>query len=289
MNQILSALFFILLSSFFHHISSFLTTRAPPAHSGVSYESIPSSTSFSSSPSIATSINDITLIGTVGGYLHAVNTITLEKIWSVNIGGPLLSAQELSTNLDYSMVPMIDGSLLYRGNKGVRATSVTAKTLIENTPFHAQDGLLYNGEKFSKLYEIDLTNGQLLNDFSSPSTTSESPLKSPETSSVIVGRVDYILRAYNTETGQQEVNLFFLYFSQFYPLSLPLVSSTSLMVSSLQSLVAVTVSQAMKAIQPPQISQRDQNSHILPTLRTSLSVNAVPQSQLQQLSFTAPA
>jgi hypothetical protein len=38
---------------------------------------------------------DITVIGTVGGYLHAVDTVTLEKIWSVNIGGPLLSAQEV--------------------------------------------------------------------------------------------------------------------------------------------------------------------------------------------------
>jgi outer membrane protein assembly factor BamB len=202
MNQIIATLFLILFSTFLHHISSLLTSTPPPRASSESITSSFSSSSFSS-PSISTSIHDITLIGTVGGYLHAVNTITLEKIWSVNIGGPLLSAQELTTNLDYSMVPMIDGSLLYRGNKGVRQTSVTAKTLIENTPFHAQDGLLYNGEKYSKLYEIDLKNGQLLNDFTSPQPT----VKTPETSSLIVGRVDYILRAYNTETGQQEVRI----------------------------------------------------------------------------------
>jgi hypothetical protein len=90
---------------------------------------------------------------------------------------------------------------------GVRTTSVTAKALTENSPFHAQDGLLYNGEKLSKLYEIDLHNGRLLNDFSSSTSAFDKSenLKSDSTVSFIVGRVDYIIRAFNTETGREEV------------------------------------------------------------------------------------
>ncbi len=123
----------------------------------------------------------------------------------------------MGENREYTMLPMIDGSLIYKGTKGneeliscdltqsnlgVRATSVTARTLSENTPFHAQDGLLYNGEKLSKIYEIDLATGQLLNDFSS--SRNKIPKKS-STSSFVVGRVDYLIHAFNIETGQEEV------------------------------------------------------------------------------------
>lgn len=63
--------------------------------------------------------NDITIIGTVGGYLHAINSHTLQKKWSVNIGGPLITANEGILKRDYTMIPMIDGSLLYHGVKGI--------------------------------------------------------------------------------------------------------------------------------------------------------------------------
>jgi hypothetical protein len=61
---------------------------------------------------------DITVIGTVGGYLHAVDTITLEKIWSVNIGGPLLSAQEVQYKhislVTSSSSPVLSGVITFR-------------------------------------------------------------------------------------------------------------------------------------------------------------------------------
>jgi hypothetical protein len=116
-------------------------------------------------------------------------------------------------------------------SEGVRTTSVTAKALTENSPFHAQDGLLYNGEKLSKLYEINLHNGQLLNDFSSSSEQSGN-VKSDSTVSFIVGRVDYVIRAFNTDTGREEVWLLYslfllLDFALCLTLSLSLSSSTS--------------------------------------------------------------
>lgn len=212
----------LLFSTFIQFLTSSIIEQISTTRNPTNIPTSPTTSQQQSYQSNSIQSHDITLIGTVGGYLYAVNPITLEKIWSVNIGGPLLSAQEISPSLDYSMVPMIDGSLLYRGNKGfitlpitscffffiisnlnlgVRTTSVTAKTLSENTPFHAQDGLLYNAEKLSKLYEIDLNDGQLLNDFSSSNPI---PKKS-NSNSVIVGRVDYLIRAYNTQTGQQAV------------------------------------------------------------------------------------
>jgi hypothetical protein len=36
-----------------------------------------------------------TIMGTVDGFLHAVDSYTLEKKWSISTGGPLLSAHEV--------------------------------------------------------------------------------------------------------------------------------------------------------------------------------------------------
>lgn len=163
---------------------------------------------------------------------------------------------------------------------GVRSTSVTAKTLSENTPFHAQDGLLYNGEKFSKLYEIDLNDGQLLNDFTS--SPSMPPFTKSESSTVIVGRVDYVIRAYNTATGQQEV--FFSFFDAFYNS----FSSILLMGNSLQSQVVVnpffmkTVPNCRAHRPPIQSYQKNLHPQIHLTIR---SENVVPQNLHQQPSF----
>ena len=64
--------------------------------------------------------NEVTIIGTIGGYLHAIKRDSLEVKWSINIGGPLLTANTKTTlKRDYQMIPMIDGTLLYSGIKGL--------------------------------------------------------------------------------------------------------------------------------------------------------------------------
>ena len=42
------------------------------------------------------------LVGTADGYLHAIDSVTNEKLWSVDTGGPLLSSfQQVRQNGKY--------------------------------------------------------------------------------------------------------------------------------------------------------------------------------------------
>lgn len=37
----------------------------------------------------------ITIIGTMGGYIYGIDSLSLEKKWTVDTGGPLLSAEQV--------------------------------------------------------------------------------------------------------------------------------------------------------------------------------------------------
>jgi hypothetical protein len=74
---------------------------------------------------------DVTLLGTADGFLHAINPSTHEKIWSTDIGGPLLSSHQKKSNDDFAVYPNLDGSLLIHSNEGMRKTSVKARLLAE--------------------------------------------------------------------------------------------------------------------------------------------------------------
>ena len=74
---------------------------------------------------------DVTLLGTADGFLHAINPSTHEKMWSTDIGGPLLSSHQKKSNDGFAVYPNIDGSLLIHGNEGMRKTSVKARLLAE--------------------------------------------------------------------------------------------------------------------------------------------------------------
>eukprot|EP01031_Cornospumella_fuschlensis_P049633 gene49633-60761_t len=102
----------------------------------------------------------VTLIGTADGNLHAVDS-SFRKIWTSSSGEPLVSSrhrarQRVSDNEKRSdnqhgregissVIPTLDGGLLYSGPEGMRKTSVTARVLTESAPFISTDGLLFTG------------------------------------------------------------------------------------------------------------------------------------------------
>eukprot|EP00602_Paraphysomonas_sp_CaronLab_P004311 CAMPEP_0185030820 /NCGR_PEP_ID=MMETSP1103-20130426/17898_1 /TAXON_ID=36769 /ORGANISM="Paraphysomonas bandaiensis, Strain Caron Lab Isolate" /LENGTH=1201 /DNA_ID=CAMNT_0027566089 /DNA_START=102 /DNA_END=3707 /DNA_ORIENTATION=+ len=154
--------------------------------------------------SLGYSGSSFAVIGTVGGLIHGIDRNTHEKLWTFSTGGPLISSHECSVNRRaYSVVPLLDGSLVYRGNRGLRTTSIHARVLAENTPFRTHDGLYYTGEKLSRLLEIDMRTGELIAEFGA----NQMMRKNSSENSLVIGRNDYVIKAYDDVTGVQEFNL----------------------------------------------------------------------------------
>ncbi len=108
--------------------------------------------------------NDVTLVSTADGMVHAIDSQTKEKVWSIDSGGPLATAHSSDENSrDFSLLPNLnDGTLLMRSGGGMRKTSVKARMLVEKAPFLSQEGLLITGSKTSRLLGVNLENGELL-------------------------------------------------------------------------------------------------------------------------------
>ena len=97
----------------------------------------------------------------------------------------------------------------------MKKTSVKARMLVEKSPFVTSDGVIFTGEKTSRLFGVDLSNGQLLgeeydennhniiNDEENQSTSTD---KSSTSSSMWLGRIDYTVRAFDGETGREKVS-----------------------------------------------------------------------------------
>lgn len=151
--------------------------------------------------------NNMTIIGTTGGFIYGIDTYSLEKKWAVNTGGPLLSAEQLSNpgqeSLQYALFPSPDGSLVYTGTDGIKASATTAKALTANSPFVA-NGVLYTGEKIDRVVKIDLKTGNVVNRYGDPSI----PASVIDNESVLlVGRTDFRIRAFDAISGLEHFNL----------------------------------------------------------------------------------
>lgn len=107
--------------------------------------------------------NLITVVGTVDGLLHGFDEQN-NKRWTTDIGGGPLSSHHSSGNLDYSVVPATDGSLLVHSVEGMRKTSVTARMLVEKAPFTTHDGLIFTSQKNSRVIGVDLGSGRVVHD-----------------------------------------------------------------------------------------------------------------------------
>ena len=123
------------------------------------------------------------LINTVNGNLHALDNNN-QRVWSIPIpGGSFASsyhnvenAQNKDTDNGFIIPDIADGGLLYHGgggSVGVLRGSLKTRELTERAPFE-EDGLIYLGQKHSRLLAVDLSNGQIVHD--SGSATINAPL-----------------------------------------------------------------------------------------------------------------
>ncbi len=106
----------------------------------------------------------LVLIATVDGTVTAVKATTGSKLWSVDLGGPLLSSWENQTIFNGSMiVPNTDGSLYVTTAAGVvQRVPVSVQELVSASPFMADDGSLYVASKVSQFYVVDRSTGKVL-------------------------------------------------------------------------------------------------------------------------------
>jgi hypothetical protein len=170
------------------------------------------------------------LIGTADGNLHAVNS-RFERIWTTSTGRPFSYSEfvEKDNIGDHRAIPTLNGNIfLHREEENVagkgrmKKTSVKAKALAENTPFLSKDGILFTSRKQSRVLGLDLHDGSLTVD-----TEDDSNQRSSQSSyyhhyqpkkiarlPIWLGRVDYLLKATNSETGQDE---FKISYSELFP------------------------------------------------------------------------
>lgn len=144
---------------------------------------------------------DFIVLVTADGSLYAVEKETMDVLWVSSAGEALITAHRNFTHKrDYSVIPSIDGSLLYHTVEGMKRSALTAKMLTEKSPFVSNDGLYYTGQKVSRLLEVDMLAGKVLHDYSS-----DLPRRIKTSSnSFVVGRNDYIVRAVDSSTGEEE-------------------------------------------------------------------------------------
>lgn len=132
---------------------------------------------------------------------------------------------------DY-VIPSLDGSLLVHNGQGMRKTSVTARVITENAPFISEDGVAFVGKKNTRILGIDITDGTLVTDIGGGqdsvlklsgtrgSTTEKQSLgrnkkKPGKNHSLMMGRVDYSLRAVDGASGDEKFNVTY---SEMHPL-----------------------------------------------------------------------
>ena len=201
--------------------------------------------------------NLITVVGTVDGLLHGFDEQN-NKRWTTDVGGGPLSSHHSSGNLDYSVVPSTDGSLLLHSVEGMRKTSVTARMLVEKAPFTTHDGLVFTSQKNSRVIGVDLGSGRVVHDvlssggimglgseekrtsrqgrgaifdrdraYVSDSSAGSSHRgardRKSHRSPFWLGRTDYTLRAFDQITGTEEFNFTYSELRPLHMAGVPLV------------------------------------------------------------------
>jgi len=192
-----------------------------------------------------------TIIGTVDGYIHGMNSDN-QAVWKSALlpGGSMAHShnsnnqkteseygpeddenkeQEQSFNdgsRPYSVIPTVDGSIIIHSPQGMRKTTVKTQVLAEKAPYSSKDGLIFTGQKYSRLLGVDLNTGRVLHDTSDAIAGSSEEIptlrlktrqrSAEQTGHLWIGRVDYTLRAYDDMTGQEEYNLTY---SELYPMN----------------------------------------------------------------------
>ena len=184
--------------------------------------------------------------------MHAIDNKNFEKKWTVSTGGPLVSSgnSDEDSESSYNVISSVDGSLIVQNSGGMRKTSVKARMLAEKAPFLSQSGLLFTGEKASRILGVDIDSGRMVGHGSQgkvdirrlESDSSRSRILShhhkfngnkvrgnrnqavSSKSPLWIGRVDYTIRAFDSITGSEKFNLTY---SELKPLNTRALSSLS--------------------------------------------------------------
>ena len=153
----------------------------------------------------------LVLIATVDGTVTAVKATTGSKLWSVDLGGPLLSSWENQTIFNGSMiVPNTDGSLYVTTAAGVvQRVPVSVQELVSASPFMADDGSLYVASKVSQFYVVDRSTGKVLRQVASDfeDALQEDVEKDVEKGSnrhnhILLGRYEFQIKCMHPETHE---------------------------------------------------------------------------------------
>jgi hypothetical protein len=157
---------------------------------------------------------ELTIVGTVDGYIHAIDSQNQKK-WSTSTGGSMISSHQnpsfnSKVQRDYSIIPSLDGSLLVHNAGGMRKTSVKARMLAEKAPFMSVDGeLVFTGNRKSKVIGVDVDSGEITHEINidgeSPPAIQSNVLG--EKSPLWIGRIDYTVRAFDGTSGAEQFNL----------------------------------------------------------------------------------
>ena len=165
----------------------------------------------------------LTLIGTVDGNVHGIDEY-FKKVWTTSTGEMMLSGTIAEDNQAETVIPSLDGSLLYYNQLGMRKTSVKARVMTENSPLVSKDGMILTGRKSCRLLGLDLNDGSLLADIA-PNKESKLhlPIKSSDKAKLQsgrkipfwLGRVDYHIQGIDAFTGFDRFNVSY---AEFQPL-----------------------------------------------------------------------
>lgn len=117
------------------------------------------------------------IVATADGNVHGMD-IKNNLLWSTPTGSNIISVSHdpddtniggkdeggTTTEIDHLVVPSIDGGLFFKEGGGMRKTSTLARVLNEEAPFVSKEGLLFTARRNTRLFGLDLNNGELFCD-----------------------------------------------------------------------------------------------------------------------------
>jgi hypothetical protein len=200
------------------------------------------------------------IIGTIDGNIHAIDE-SLQKQWTTSTGTPLTfsatsggtsaDAEPRNTHKINSILPTLDGSLMFHTTDGMKRTPLKAKSMANLSPFISQENMLFTGNRHSRLISVNMKDGSIIHDVGQLSNAMEGrtlPAReetkaAPKTVNpecpvypFWFGRIDYTLQAVDMQsssfakTGPVESSPeYHVRYSEVYPLhqqSLPHTATT---------------------------------------------------------------
>eukprot|EP00038_Savillea_parva_P014206 m.10268 g.10268 ORF g.10268 m.10268 type:complete len:1073 (-) comp2732_c0_seq1:177-3395(-) len=149
----------------------------------------------------------LVLIGTVDGHLHAIDTLTGNRKWTVE-GAPLLTTSESDGECAF-FPDLSDGTLYYtdRHTNEVHRLSKTVQELASGPAILAADGNMYIGFKKSTVYAVDPETGAARGRFLATADDVQHAGDESLDGAILIGRTEYTLVVRRADTGSVAWNM----------------------------------------------------------------------------------